>query len=66
MHEIRDKLNINQEMMIDNLEDEIEHTKDDSKMFKAVKNLKRKRYENPFIHDPEGKRVTNTNVLHYP
>ena len=33
--------------------------KDSSKMFKAVNMLKRKNFENPYVHDENGKNVTN-------
>ena len=37
---------------------EVEKTKDSGKMFKAVKQLHRKKFENPFIHDENGKSIT--------
>ena len=32
---------------------------DHTKMYKAVKLLKWKKFENPFVHDKDGKRITN-------
>ncbi len=42
----------------------VENARDDAKMFKAVKNLKRKPYENPIIHNEEGKTVTNPKEIY--
>ena len=64
MHQIRDITNANHEKAIDNVLDEINLAADDRKMFKAVKNLKRKRYENPYVNDSEGKRVVNPSQMY--
>ena len=32
---------------------------DEAKMFKSVKMLNRKKFENPYIYDSEGKIITN-------
>ena len=46
------------EREINEIVEEIEKTKDDAKMFKATKKLERKPFENPIVHDKEGKNVT--------
>ena len=33
-------------------------------MFKAVKALNRKKFENPFVHDKDGKHVTNPKQIY--
>ena len=59
MHQIQNKIHENQEKEIDKVITEIEETKDNTKMYKAIKLLNRKPYENPYINDEEGKRITN-------
>ena len=43
---------------------EIERSDSDSKIFKAVQNLYRKSLQNKFVHDKEGKLVTNPQEIH--
>ena len=43
---------------------EVEESKDDAKMFTAVKLLKKKRYENPFVHDKDGRNGTNKQKMY--
>ena len=64
MKELQQKLKIEREKEIDAMVKEIEQTKDDVKMFKAVKNLKRKEFENPTVHDKEGRCVTEPNQMY--
>jgi hypothetical protein len=43
------------EREIDEICEEIEKTKDDARMFKAARKIQRKPFENPVVHDKEGK-----------
>ena len=43
---------------IDKIVADIEELKDDAKMFKAVKNMKNRKFENPTVHDKDGRNVT--------
>ena len=43
---------------LDEILKEVDETKDDGKMFKVVKILNQKKYENPFVHNKDGKSVT--------
>ena len=43
---------------------EVGEVKDDAKMFKAAKKLKQKQYENPFVHNKDGKSVTNKQEMY--
>ena len=52
------------EREIDEIVEEIEKTKDDAKMFKATKKLERKPFENPIVHDKEGKNVTEPQQIY--
>ena len=42
----------------------MEKAKDATKMFKAVRELSRKKFENPFVHDEEGKKITNLQEIY--
>ena len=44
---------------LDEILKEADEPNDDGKMFKAVKILNQKKYENPFVHNKYGKSVTN-------
>ena len=59
IHEIKRKLINLKEIDLDKKVKEINEMKDSSKMFKAVNMLKRKNFENPYVHDENGKNVTN-------
>ena len=52
------------EKEIDEIVNEIESTKDDARMFKATKKIERKPFENPVVHDKEGKNVTEPQQMH--
>ena len=64
LQEIKKKLKQIREQKIDKAAEEIENTIDDAKMFKAVKQLKRKRAHNEFVHDEGGKNVTDEQEMH--
>ena len=57
--EITSELKRHQEKETDRILTEVNNATESSKMFKAIKLLKRKRFENPIIHDDEGKSVAN-------
>ena len=52
------------EQEIDEIVEEIEKTKDDARMFKAVKKIDRKPYENPVVHDEDGKSATTPQEIY--
>ena len=64
MHRIKRKLIELKEKDLDNKVNEINEMKDSSKMFKAVNMLKRKKFENPYVHDEKGKNVTDPVHIH--
>lgn len=43
---------------------EVEKQQDDGKKFSAIKKLKKKKLENPTVHDNKGKNVTEANQIH--
>ena len=49
---------------IDRIAEEIDQTKDDARMFKAIKKVERKPYENPIVHDKEKKCVTDPQQIY--
>ena len=49
---------------IDKIVEEIDEVMNDTKMFKAVKALNRKKHENPFVHNKDGAAVTNTQEIY--
>ena len=57
--EIQRRVKEVREKEIDKIVQDIESTKDDVKMFKAVRNMKNRKFENPTVHDKEGKSVTS-------
>ena len=64
MKEIR-KINIiEKEKELDEKMADIDQMKDSAKMFRVVRELNRKQYENPFIHDKTGKHVTQPAEIH--
>jgi hypothetical protein len=64
MHEIRSRNTENREKEIDQLVSEIDSYHDHTKMFKASKALNRKAYENPYVTDSIGKRITNAQDMY--
>ena len=62
--EIQKKVKKLREDEIDKIVQDIEELKDDAKMFRAVKNLKNRKYENPTVHDKEGKNVTSPDQVY--
>ena len=56
--DIQKKLKKKREEEIDKIVADIEELKDDAKMFKAVKNMKNRKFENPTVHDKDGRNVT--------
>lgn len=49
---------------IGKLVDGIDNVKEEAKMFKAVKLLHRKEFENPFVHYEEGTQTTNPKEIY--
>ena len=64
LHTIASKTLANREAEIDAQVQEIDRMQDHTKIFKAVKMLKRKKFENPFVHDEQGKRITNPEAIY--
>ena len=59
LHNISHQIKKNVERELDKKLHEINTIKNDARMFKAVNSLKRKKYENPYIHGTNGKNLTN-------
>ena len=59
LHQIRDKVKKRKEQLRENKLSDINNAKDNDQMFKAVKMLNRKQYENPSIHDKKSKSITD-------
>ena len=64
LKEIEKKTLENREVEIDKMVREIDKIQDEAKMFKAVKTLSRKNFENPFIHDKDGKHISNPQEIY--
>ena len=62
--QIKQKLKEIREEEIDAIADEIEKVKDDARMFKAMKKVDRKSFENPIVHDKENKNVTDPQQIY--
>ena len=62
--EIQRRLKMIREEKIDKIVQDIEQLKDDAKMFRAVKNMKNRKFENPTVHDKEGKNVTSPDQVY--
>jgi hypothetical protein len=62
--EIQTRLKILREEEIDKIVEDIEQLKDDAKMFRAVRNMKKRKFENPTVHDKEGKNVTSPDQVY--
>ena len=52
------------EKEIDEIANDIENARDDARMFKAAKRIERKPFENPVVHDKEGKNVTEPQQIY--
>ena len=61
---IQKNLTAIREREIDAIVHDIENAKDDARMFKAVNNIKRRKYENPTVHDSKGKNATTPNQVY--
>ena len=61
---LRDKVKKHKEWLLENKRSDINNAKGNALMFKAVKMLNRKQYENPPIHDNKGKSITNKQEIH--
>ena len=59
LHKIRRKNRETKEKHLDHLIQEIDNSKTDGGMFKAIKVLNRKQFTNPQVNDKEGKTVTS-------
>ena len=59
LHQIKQILINDKEKQLDQKVKEINDAKDSTKMFKSVRELSRKKIENPFVHDEQGINVTN-------
>ena len=59
LHQIQKKLQKLKEKCLDEKIKEIDETKDSAKMFKSVNMLSRKKFENPYIHDNNGRHIVN-------
>ena len=64
IHQTRDKVKKHKEQLFENKLSDINSAKGNAQMFKAVKMLNRKQYENPWIHDKKGKSITNKQEIH--
>ena len=59
LHNIRRKNRETKEKHLDHLIQEIDNSKRDGGMFKAIKVLNRKQFTNPHVNDKDGKKVTS-------
>ena len=59
MHNIRTKKRETKEKHLDHLIQEIDNSKRDGGMFKAINVLNRKQFTNPHVNDEDGKKVTS-------
>ena len=64
LHQIKKKLIELKEESLDERVKEIDQIKDSAKMFKAVNMLSRKKYENPYIHNEDGRSVVNPEQIY--
>ena len=62
--QIHKKIKENKERQIDEKISDINNMPDEAKMFKSVKMLNRKKFENPYIYDSEGKIITNPTEIY--
>ena len=63
-HQIRSKIKQNHEQKLNSIIEDIEGAQKDTKMFKAVQNLQRKSLQQQFVHDKDGKLVTDPQGIH--
>ena len=61
---MKEKVKKLEEDVINRIIDEVESARDDAKMFKATKWLNKQKIENPFVHDVEGRNVTNKQAMY--
>ena len=59
LRQIQDKVKKHKEQFPENKLSDINNAKGNAYMFKVIKMLSRKQYENPSIHDKKGKSITN-------
>ena len=64
LKEIQQRIKTIKEKEIDEILEEVDKTKDDARMFKAVRKLNLKRYENPFVTNEQGKSITNPQEIY--
>ena len=59
LHQIQDKVKKHKEQLLKNKLSDINEAKSNAQMFKAVKILIGKQFENPIVHNKKGKSITN-------
>ena len=59
LKEIRKTVDVGREKEIDDLVKGMKMLQEESRMLKAAKMLNRKRFENPFVHNKDGKYISN-------
>ena len=64
LHQIQDKVKKHKEQLLKNKLSDTNEAKGNAQMFKAVKILNRKQFENPIVHDKKGKSITNKQEVH--
>ena len=64
LKQIHKQIKENEEREIDEKISDINNMPDEAKMFKSVKMLNRKKFENPYIYDSEGKIIANPNEIY--
>ena len=64
LHEIHQEVKKEQERELNRKMDEIDKLHGDTKIYKAVKMLNMKAYENPIINDESGKQISNLQEIH--
>ena len=64
LKQIHKQIKENKEREIDEKISDINNMPDEAKMFKSVKMLNRKKFENPYIYDNKGKIITNPTEIY--
>ena len=64
LHQMQDKVKKHKEQLLENKLSDINNAEGNAQMFKAVKMLNKKQYENPSIHDKKGKSIENRQEIH--
>ena len=64
LNQIKKKLIELKEESLDKRVKEIDQIKDSAKMFKGINMLSRKKNENPYIHDKDGRSVVNPEQIY--